>query len=222
VTKTLEQLIDAKEPAWPQVTEWLKKANKPVEVLEVLPRRGANVLVALQVTTRSPMGAIAMQTGGLLIDHGWVRVLGGGCTRMEGDLARWNGLTAKPLVQPIPGAMFVATDAIGGFFALDGGALGDGKGAAYYLPPDILEWERIADGYSALLRFFLGGDLARFYADYRDANWEADVKALAPDAGWAFFPPLFAEPEAGKPRSREAVGLPELLKLNMDIADQLA
>lgn len=221
MTKPLEQLIESKEPAWPLVSQWLKKANKPVEVLETHPRRGADVLVALQVTTRSPMGAIAMQTGGLLIDHGWVRVLGGGCARMEGDLARWNGLTAQPLVQPIAGAMFVATDAIGGFFALDGGALGNGKGAAFYLPPDTLEWEQLADGYSALLQFFFTGDLSKFYADYRAAGWEAEVKALAPDKGWAFYPPLFAEAEAGKPRTREAVPLPELLKLNMEIADQL-
>jgi hypothetical protein len=219
--RTLEELIDSKEPAWPSVSEWMKKANKPVEVLETPTRRGADVLVALQVTTRSPMGAIALQTGGLLIDHGWVRVLGGGCSRMEGDLARWNGLGPQPLVQPIDGAMFVATDAIGGFFALDGGALGDGKGAAYYLTPDTLEWERIADGYSALLQFFLLGPLGKFYADYRDAQWEADVKALPPDKGWAFYPPLFAKLEEGQKRSREAVPLPELLKLNLEIADQL-
>ena len=219
--RPLEELIDAKEPAWPLVSSWIKKANKPVEVLETLPKRASEVLVALQVTTRSPMGAIALNTGGLLIDHGWVRVLGGGCARLEGDLARWNGLGPQPLVQPIDGAMFVATDAIGGFFALDGGALGEGKGAAYYLAPDTLEWQRLVDSYSALLQFFLVGPLNKLYADYREAGWEAEVKALPPDKGWAFYPPLFAKPEEGKPRSREAVPLPELLKLNLEIADQL-
>lgn len=219
--KSLEQLIDSREPAWPQVSQWLKEANKPVEVLETHPRRAADVLVALQVTTRSPLGAIALSTGGLLVDHGWVRVLGGGCSRLEGDLARWNGLTAQPLVQPIDGAMFVAHDAIGGFFALDGGALGEGKGAAFYLPPDTLEWAPVAPGYSALLQFLLRGDLNKFYADHRAAGWEAEVKALPPDQGWSFYPPLFAEAEGGKPRSKEAVPMNELLKLNLELADQL-
>jgi hypothetical protein len=219
--RSLEELIDSKEPAWPLVSQWIKKATRPVEVLESDPRRSADVLVALQVTTRSPIGAIALQTGGLLIDHGWVRVLGGGCSRMEGDLARWNGLGTHALVQPIDGAMFVATDALGGFFALDSGALGDGKGAAFYLAPDTLDWQPLVPNYSALVQFFLTGDLNKFYADYRDARWVAEVKALAPDKGWAFYPPLFAEPEAGKPRTKEAVPLPELLKLNLEIQDQL-
>ena len=221
MARSLEELIDSKEPGWPLVAGWLKKASKPVEVLEAIPARGAEVLLALQVTTRSPMGAIALQTGGLLIDHGWVRVLGAGCARMEGDLARWNGLTPRPLVQPISGAMFVATDAIGGFFAIDGGALGEGKGASFYLPPDTLEWERLTPSYSGLLQWLLTGDLNKFYADHRQAGWEAEVKALPPDKGWAFYPPLFSEEEPGKPRSKEAVPLPELLKLNMEIADQL-
>jgi hypothetical protein len=219
--RALEELIESKEPAWPTVSTWLKKANKPVEILESTPRRGAEVLVALQVTTRSPMGAIALQTGGLLIDHGWVRVLGAGCSRMEGDLARWNGLTAQPLVQPIDGAMFVATDALGGFFALDSGALGDGKGAAFYLPPDTLEWEPVAASYSALLQFFLLADLNKLYAEHRGRGWQDEVKKLSPDQAWAFDPPLFAELEPGKTRQKEAVPLAELLKLNMQLADEL-
>ena len=219
--KGLDELINGKEPAWPQVAAWVKAANKPVEVLEAVPARGAEVLLALQVTTRSPLGAIALQTGGILVDHGWVRVLGAGCSRMEGDLARWNGLGPHPMVQPIDGAMFVATDALGGFFALDGGALGDGKGAAFYLPPDTLSWERLADSYSALLGFFFKGDLNRLYGEHRFAGWEGEVKALGCDQAWAFTPPLFAEVPAGQQRTREAVPLPELLKLNLELADQL-
>ena len=69
---------------------------------------GADVLVALQVTTRSPMGAIAFETGGLLFDHGWLRLLGSGSMRLEGDLARWNGLGASALVEAFEGALLVA------------------------------------------------------------------------------------------------------------------
>lgn len=68
--KTLDELIDAQEPGWPAVQRWLAKARRPVEVLDVPPARAKGVLLALQVATRSPMGAIAFQTGGLL---GWQR-----------------------------------------------------------------------------------------------------------------------------------------------------
>jgi len=217
--KTLDELINAQEPGWPTVQQWLSKARRPVEVLEVSMRRAKDVLLALQVTTRSPMGAIAFQTGGLLVDGGWVRLLGGGCTRMEGDLARWNGLGAHPLVEAFEGATLVGHDVLGGFFALDGGALGDGKGAAYYLAPDTLEWQRVTDGYSALVVFLLQGDLAKFYRDHRWEGWEKDVAALSPDQGYAFEPPLFAEAE-GVARTRRELPMEQLLKMNLELADQ--
>src|ERR1044071_7443416 len=65
----------------------------------VLPRQDATAracLEALQATTRSPLGAIAHETGGMLIDHGWLRLLGsvdigellepGGCREARGKL----------------------------------------------------------------------------------------------------------------------------------------
>jgi hypothetical protein len=220
MAKTLDALINAKEPGWPLVQAWLSRANKPVDVLDVPPRRGASVLLALQVTTRSPMGAIAFQTGGLLVDHGWVRILGGGCARLEGDLASWNGLGERPLVEPFSGAMLVAHDVLGGFFALDGGALGEGQGAAYYLAPDTLEWEKLANGYSELVAFLLTGDLAKFYEGFRWPGWEQDVAALPPDRGYSFMPPLFAKDE-GQGRDRRDVPMHELLSLNLELAEQV-
>lgn len=220
--RTLDELINTKEPAWPQVKGWVAGAKgRSVEVLDSNPSRAKDVLLALQVTTRSPMGAIAFQTGGLLIDQGWVRVFGGGCARFEGDLARWNGLGPRPLTDRFEGAMLVGHDAIGGFFALDGGALGEGKGHAYYLAPDTLSWEKLTDSYSALLVFLLQGDLAGFYADLRWDGWERDLKALSPDRGFHFHPPLFAEAEAGTPRSRKDVPMTELLALTLDFMEQL-
>lgn len=222
MAKTLDELINLQDPGWPVVQGWLSGAkNKPIELLDTPSSRAKEVLLALQVTTRSPMGAIAFQTGGILIDSGWVRLLGGGCAKLDGDLARWNGLGPRPLVEAFEGAMIVGHDAVGGFFALDGGALGDGKGAAYYLAPDTLEWERLTDNYSSLVVFLLQGDLAKFYGELRWEGWQKDVSALSPDRGYHFVPPLFAEPEEGKPRDRRDVPMAELLKLNLEYADSL-
>jgi hypothetical protein len=82
------------EPAWPQVQSWVQGATRPVVVLPSERARAEDALVALQVTTRSPMGALALETGGLAVDGGWLRILGGGGPLMRGDLASWNGLGA--------------------------------------------------------------------------------------------------------------------------------
>ena len=58
--------------------QWVAEATNPVEVLP--PPEGAireKALVDSQVTTRSSMGAIIYETGGILVDHGWLRFLGG-------------------------------------------------------------------------------------------------------------------------------------------------
>jgi hypothetical protein len=220
--KALDELIDTKEPAWPLVKGWIAGArDRTVEVLDTTPSRGKEVLLALQVTTRSPMGTLAFQTGGLLIDSGWVRVFGGGCSRFEGDLARWNGLGPNPLTDRFDGAMLVGHDALGGFFAIDGGALGDGKGHSFYLAPDTLSWEKLTESYSSLLGFLLQGDLNAFYGELRWEGWKDEVKRLSPDRGFHQHPPLFTELEPGTTRSRKDVPMTELLALSLDFMEQL-
>src|SRR5579859_3285126 len=108
--RTLPELL-SDDPAWPLVQSWIAESSRPVEVLPTDRARAEAVLLALQVTTRSPMGALALETGGLLVDGGWLRILGGGGARMDGDLARWNGLGDRPLVQRSEGLLLVAHDA---------------------------------------------------------------------------------------------------------------
>ena len=70
VKRTVGQLINDQDDAWPRVLEWVASAVRPVEVLPVAPSVGEATLFALQVTTRSPMGAIALRSGGVLVTTG--------------------------------------------------------------------------------------------------------------------------------------------------------
>ena len=107
--RTLEELIDRDEPAMPQVQKWLGESSRPFELLEPS-KASSDVLVGLQVTTRSPIGAIAHETGGILIDHGWLRILGSGHPKLSRNIVDWN-------VGRSDGHLLVADDAVGGFFS---------------------------------------------------------------------------------------------------------
>lgn len=204
------------ESAWPEVQEWLAHAKNKVEVLPRDLERSEATLKALGVTVGSALGAVALETAGLLIDDGWVRLLGGGSARLRG-LAEWNGLDGVLTNPEMGGVCVVAHDAIGGFFALDGGALGEGKGGAYYFAPDSLDWENLNRGYSALVRFILSGDLQEFYGSYRWKGWRQDVQLLSPDRGFSWYPPLWTREGKEVERvSRRAVPMTELLSLQMD------
>src|SRR5262245_26435143 len=131
--RTLEQLIDRDESALPLVRQWLAQGRQEFEVLEPSTARG-DVLVGLQVTTRSPMGAIAYETGGILVNHGWLRLLASGHPRLRRNIVEWNAGRSA-------GHLLVADDVVGGFFSINGGALGQDLGAMYYWAPDTLKWE---------------------------------------------------------------------------------
>jgi hypothetical protein len=187
--RELKELIEVDEPAWPMVQAWIAAANKPVEVLPRDPARAEETLLKLQVTTRSVLGALAWETGGLLVDSGWIRVLGSGGPRMEEGLTRWNHGDAQSE------CLFVAHDVLGGVFAIDGGALGHGQGAAFYFAPESLDWEQCDCTYPGLIQFLLTGDLGKFYAGSRWPDWQKDVAELSPDQAFSLSPAPWATEE---------------------------
>ena len=81
--RTLEELINKEEPAWDLIQEWLQEAINTYEVLPRDAKRAEIELLNAQITTRSPMGAILYETGGILINGGWIRLLGSGCERFD-------------------------------------------------------------------------------------------------------------------------------------------
>src|SRR5690606_12025169 len=98
--------------------------------------KAKEALYKTQVTTRSPMGAIIYSSGGLLVDGGWIRILGSGNIKLNRTIPDWNkGKSFKEFGEP-PTFLLVADDAAGGFFAINGGGLGKDAGKVYYLSPD--------------------------------------------------------------------------------------
>ena len=169
------------------------------------------------------MGAVALETGGILVDYGWVRVLGGGRARLSRTIQGWNDLAAARPAGRLPGAILVADDAVGGFFAVNGGGIPGAPGHVFYFSPTALRWEDIAPSYSDWLLGIMSGDLAKFYEGMRWPGWEKDAAALPGDQAFSIYPFLFAAgPEVGK-RSRRPVPIEELWHLHVqDLPKQLA
>ena len=220
--RSLKELIYTEDPAWPLVQEWINAASNTVEVLKTDRAQAEKVLLYLQVTTRSPLGAVAFETGGLLVDHGWLRFLGSGNQRLSGNLLSWNASEPIPESHLLKGAFFVAYDAVGGGVALNGGAFSDKLGTVFYFGPDTLQWHHFGGSYSQLISWALTADLEQFYHKMRWPGWENDVSTLNGDRGISIFP--FLCTEKGLPvaeRSRRAVPMLELWNLHLDLAQQL-
>lgn len=218
--RSLEQLTAVKDPAWPMIQGWITDARHVGEVLPAEQTQAEATLLALQVTTRSPMGAFALETGGVLVDHGWLRLLGSGHARLPDTLLTWNGLGEPAQGAPLEGGFVVAVDVLGGVFALNGGGLGPETGI-YYFAPDRLRWEALRCSHLAFVEWALTGDLARFYASMRWPGWEQELAALEPAYGISVYPFLWAAGAPVAARTRRCVPLAELWALEREMAPQL-
>jgi hypothetical protein len=209
--RTLNELIDLEEPAWPLVKQWIGEAAVPVEILAADAAAGDAALYAAQVTTRSPMGAIAHNTAGIFIDNGWLRILGAGKhPRFQRSLPQWNEGKSN-------GYYLVADDAVGGFFAINGGALGEDLGKLYYYAPDSLRWEPCEFGFSQFLVWAMSEKLHQFYESLRWDGWAAEVKQLNGDQTINVLPFLWAAGPPIKERSRRPVPVAEQWALQLDL-----
>jgi hypothetical protein len=65
-------------------------ARNKFEILPADPAKAKDALYQTQVTTHSMMGSIIYFTGGILIDNGWIRVLGSGNNKLDRSLPQWN------------------------------------------------------------------------------------------------------------------------------------
>ena len=191
--RSIDELIDREEQGWFIIQKWMDSAKNKIEVLKCDTTKAKDALYKTQVTTRSPMGAIIYSTGGIIIDDGWIRILGSGCTRLDRSLPDWNKGKSFKNFGECPSFFLVADDVIGGFFAINGGALGKDLGKIYYFASDNLKWEPLGLSYSDFLHFCFNGDLENFYSGLRWKNWKNDVEKLNGSQAFSFYPFLWTK-----------------------------
>jgi len=113
---------------------------------------------------------------------------------------------------------------MGGVFALDGGALGEGRGDVFYFAPDSLAWEPMKMGYTPWIEWLLT-DRKRvdgWFESQRWPGWREEVRRLSFDTAISAVP--FAWMKEGKDPSqvtRKPVPAREVVALTFDFARQL-
>ena len=88
--RALDELIDTNEPGWALIEEWLKEAKNDYEILPRDESRAQSELLGLQVTTRSPMGALVYSCGGIVVDGGALRGKAGNVFYYAPDSGEWE------------------------------------------------------------------------------------------------------------------------------------
>lgn len=211
--KTIDELINTDEPAIDLINEWISESSLNVEILSPSKDR-ARILESLQITTRSPLGAIAYDTGGILIDNGWIRFLGSGNAKLKRNIADWNNDRSS-------GYLLVADDIVGGFFAINGGALGADTGMMYYWSPDFVEWEPLEIGFTDFFGWTLSEKINEFYIDFGKEKLSQEYNEFDSDRCLSFYPFLWTEEGSVETSSVKAVPVEEAFGMKNEILSQL-
>jgi hypothetical protein len=225
LTKSLSELVQVDDPAWPELQRLISNCPQPVQVLEPDIHRRERALLNIQNSLASTLGAVIWHTGGVLVDHGWLRILGSGCHKLQRDVFHWATHLGWWTAQDLPpGAPVVADDVLGGLFALNWGQIDPDTGIneVFYFAPDTLGWECLHTGYSAFFSSMLSGGTVEFYKGLRWDGWEIEVSRLTPDQGVSAWPPPWTK--EGKDLSlvsRRPVLLREIVGMQFDFARQL-
>ncbi|WP_017811987.1 DUF2625 family protein [Paenibacillus shenyangensis] len=206
-----QELIDRDNHAWEEIVQLFAEGANTYTMWPADRSEGEETLRCLQVSTRSYLGAIAYEAGGICLDHGWITLLGAGSTEVYGDLRSWNGLQSQLPVKTLTGKLLVAYDAAGGFFALD-----TTDGQICYFAPDTLEWEATELTYSEWINWLAAGDLQQFYETFRWQNWKQQTEQLEVGQIFAYYPPLWTAEGGGETSSKQVVPVTEAWQLALE------
>jgi hypothetical protein len=212
---TAEELINKKDPAWPLVKKWIDSAKNKVEIMPIDSAKAKEVLYNTQISTYSTLGSVIYNTGGIMVDNGWIRILGSGSERLNRSVSEWNkGKTIKEYGDNMP-YLLVADDAVGGFFAINYGGLGPDIKNVYYLEPNSLSWQPLGAGYGEFLVFCFDSDLSKFYKGLRWSSWNQFIANLDGTKTYSFRPYLWEEGTDIEKCTRKLVGIEEMYKFNI-------
>jgi len=188
MTRTLHELTHVDAPAWPGLESMFAGSPTPVVVVPAEePSTADQILETFQVSVASPLGAIVWNAGAVVIDDGWLTLVGSGTTTIPAAEQRtFRGGESGPAFV----AVLCAYDAVGGLFAVHGWGFPEADpGEILYWAPDSLDWQGLGMPHSTFVEFVLSPGLDTFYTDLRWQGWRNEVSALKPGEGMLLYPP---------------------------------
>lgn len=200
------------DEAWSDIQNWINIARASGRQIEVTTSNSDSSSILLQKTNdkeNSYLDAIFTHTGGVLVDYGWLRILGSGSEVLPRSINSQNisEITKNSIIDQV---ILFGDDVLGGFFAINNGGFKGSIGEVYYFAPDTLEWEGLDISISNFLKWVFSDNFDEFYSIFRWKNWEVEVQNISTIQVLSIYPPLWSEDSSIEFRSRKAVPIEEV------------
>lgn len=202
---------------WLQIRSMFEKPGRPVKILTGSAAQGSADIDKLKASPDSAFGVIISNTAGIAVDN-WLYILGQSSDHHAGvaDFNARNGLDFGDMLA-------VATDVVGGVFALNMGRFAEDRGMVWYFAPDTLRWESSGLRYSEFIAWVAQGDLNGFYTGFRWNNWEKDVENLDGFTdGILIYPYLWSKECDIETAVKKPVPLVEIIGNSLDLEKEFS
>ena len=115
---------------WLEVKEMFETSQTEVTIFNGAGSDSAKICDMLRVTSASAMGAVMLNTSGVVFDD-WIRLYGGDTSDRVG-ISKINLLSKNGTPERVKQMLIVATDVVGGIFAINSGKFDEGIGELSY------------------------------------------------------------------------------------------
>lgn len=199
---------------WQEINNMFINSNRQLVLNSDELENGIKSLDVLQVTSKSALGSIILNTSGIVIDN-WIRILGHDSNINRGVVS-YNLIGENGVATQVDKMLIVADDVIGGLFALNAGKFTEVIGDVWYFTPDTLEWESLEMQYSEFITWIAHGNIDEFYSTLRWSTWKEECKNVKFNEAILIYPFLWSNEKQLEKVDKIIVPVEELLKINQE------
>ena len=191
--KSIDELRKPGNESWLRIQRMAEHAKNKVEILKPDSAQSSLALVQSQLTTSTNLGSIIYYTGGILVDGGWIRILGSGSKKLERSVPDWNAGKISAMRNTEAFYLLVADDVMGGLFAIKSSSVDELEniGQVFYFGPNGLSWQPTGLTYGGFISFCFGGNLKEFYEDFRWKGWQEEISVIDCNSVISCYPLLW-------------------------------
>lgn len=201
---------------WKEILEIVYKSNNNIDVIDGNKELGMEECINLNIPKDSVLYSVVTNSNGIIINN-WIRLWGQN-SNVNNGVGYYNTLFQND----IEGLFLVASDVLGGLFAININKFTEGKNHIWYFAPDTLEWECMDMQYNEFLAWSMQGDIDEFYLTMRWNNWQEDIKNIGINYALLIYPFLWARECDIEKASKKMVNIDEIIKINFEYHNKFA
>ncbi len=198
---------------WQEILNITEKSNRNIKILNSNNFNGKEDCEKLRIPSDSVLFSVLVNSNGIIIDD-WIRIWGQSDS-MNAGVLYYN----SKFKDYISGMILVASDVVGGLFAINITRFNE-KNLIWYFAPDTLEWECLDMKYNEFITWTFQGNIDEFYTTMRWKNWKNDVKGIEINKAFLIYPFLWAKECDIETASKKIVAIDEIIEMNFEYSQK--